>query len=58
MTSDPTNVVIIGGGPAGSAVGCYLSKAGIKDTIFEAANGIFVQFFLAYNVELYNNPVT
>ena len=38
MTSDPTNVAIIGGGPAGSAVGCYLSKAGIKNTIFEAAN--------------------
>ena len=38
MTSDPTNVVIIGGGPAGSALGCYLSKAGIKNTIFEAAN--------------------
>ena len=38
MTSDPTNVVIIGGGPAGSAIGCYLSKAGIKNTIFEAAN--------------------
>lgn len=31
------NVVIIGGGPAGSAVGCYLSKAGIKNTIFESA---------------------
>jgi FADH2 O2-dependent halogenase len=32
------DVVIIGGGPAGSALGCYLSKAGIKTTIFEAAN--------------------
>ncbi len=31
------NVVIIGGGPAGSALGCYLSKAGIKNTIFESA---------------------
>ena len=31
------NVVIIGGGPAGSALGCYLSKAGIKNTIFEGA---------------------
>ena len=38
MTSDLTNVLIIGGGPAGSALGCYLSKAGIKNTIFEAAN--------------------
>ena len=32
------DVIIIGGGPAGSALGCYLSKAGIKNTIFEAAN--------------------
>src|SRR4029077_17510762 len=32
------NVVIIGGGPAGSALGCYLSKAGIKNTLYEAAN--------------------
>jgi 1H-pyrrole-2-carbonyl-[peptidyl-carrier protein] chlorinase len=38
MTSDPTSVLIIGGGPAGSALGCYLSKAGIKNTIFEGAN--------------------
>src|SRR4029450_3512467 len=38
MTPDPTNVLIIGGGPAGSALCCYLSKAGIKNTIFEAAN--------------------
>ena len=38
MSSDLTNVVIVGGGPAGSAIGCYLSKAGIKNTIFEAAN--------------------
>jgi 1H-pyrrole-2-carbonyl-[peptidyl-carrier protein] chlorinase len=28
-------VVIIGGGPGGSALGCYLSKAGIKNVIFE-----------------------
>jgi flavin-dependent dehydrogenase len=38
MTSKPDNVVIIGGGPAGSAIGCYLSKAGIKNTIYEGAN--------------------
>jgi flavin-dependent dehydrogenase len=31
-------VIIIGGGPAGSALGCYLSKVGIKNTIFEGAN--------------------
>ena len=31
-------VIIIGGGPAGSTLGCYLSKAGIKCTIFEGAN--------------------
>ncbi len=30
--------IIVGGGPAGSSLGCYLSKAGIKNTIFEAAN--------------------
>jgi FADH2 O2-dependent halogenase len=32
------DVVIIGGGPAGSTMGAYLSKAGISNTIFEAAN--------------------
>lgn len=32
------DVVIIGGGPAGSAMGCYLSKAGIPNMIFEGAN--------------------
>ena len=31
------NVVIIGGGPGGSALGCYLARAGIPATIFEAA---------------------
>lgn len=31
------DVVIIGGGPAGSALGAYLSLAGIKNTIFESA---------------------
>jgi FADH2 O2-dependent halogenase len=31
-------VIIVGGGPAGSTLGCYLSKAGIKNTIFEATN--------------------
>jgi flavin-dependent dehydrogenase len=38
MKSQNDQVLIIGGGPAGSAIGCYLSKAGIKNTIFEAAN--------------------
>jgi flavin-dependent dehydrogenase len=38
MNSKADNVVIIGGGPAGSALGCYLSKAGIKNAIYEAAN--------------------
>lgn len=32
------DVIIIGGGPAGSALGCYLSKAGINNVIFESAN--------------------
>jgi 1H-pyrrole-2-carbonyl-[peptidyl-carrier protein] chlorinase len=32
------DVVIIGGGPAGSTLGSYLAKAGLKTTIFEAAN--------------------
>ena len=32
-----TDVIIIGGGPAGSALGCYLSKAGIGNTIIESA---------------------
>ena len=30
-----SDVIIIGGGPAGSALGCYLSMAGISNTIFE-----------------------
>lgn len=32
-----TDVIIIGGGPAGSTLGCYLSKAGIKNTIIDGA---------------------
>lgn len=32
------DVIIIGGGPAGSAMGCYLSKAGINNIILESAN--------------------
>ncbi len=30
-----TDVIIIGGGPAGSVLGCYLSKMGISNTIIE-----------------------
>jgi FADH2 O2-dependent halogenase len=32
------DVIIIGGGPAGSAMGAYLSKAGIKNVILESEN--------------------
>ena len=32
-----SNVIIIGGGPAGSTLGAYLSMAGIQNTIFESA---------------------
>jgi len=32
-----SDVIIIGGGPAGSILGCYLSIAGIGSTIFESA---------------------
>ena len=32
------DVIIIGGGPAGSALGSYLSRAGIKNLIIEGAN--------------------
>lgn len=32
-----TDVIIIGGGPAGSALGCYLSMAGISNVILEKA---------------------
>ncbi len=32
------DVIIIGGGPAGASLGCYLSKLGIKNTIIEKAN--------------------
>jgi len=32
------DVAIIGGGPAGAALGCYLSKAGISNVILEKAN--------------------
>ncbi|HEY1769876.1 MAG TPA: NAD(P)/FAD-dependent oxidoreductase [Chthoniobacterales bacterium] len=38
MNNGTNEVVIVGGGPAGSALGCYLSKAGIKNTIYEGAN--------------------
>ncbi len=31
-------VVIVGGGPAGSTLGCYLSRAGIPNIIFEKAH--------------------
>lgn len=31
-------VIIVGGGPAGSALGSYLSKAGVKNLILESAN--------------------
>lgn len=31
------NVIIIGGGPAGSALGCYLSRAGVDNLIIEKA---------------------
>lgn len=30
-----SDVIIIGGGPAGSVLGCYLSKAGVSNTIIE-----------------------
>ncbi len=32
-----SDVIIIGGGPAGAAIGSYLSKAGISNTIFESS---------------------
>jgi FADH2 O2-dependent halogenase len=32
-----SDVIIIGGGPAGAALGCYLSKAGISNIIFESS---------------------
>ncbi len=32
------DVIIIGGGPAGAALGCYLSDAGISNMIIEKAN--------------------
>jgi flavin-dependent dehydrogenase len=32
------DVIIIGGGPAGSAMGAFLSKAGIKNLIIDSAN--------------------
>ena len=32
------DVVIIGGGPAGSALGCYLSLAGISNLILEKSS--------------------
>ena len=33
-----TDVIIIGGGPAGAAMGCYLAKAGIDHVIIERSN--------------------
>jgi FADH2 O2-dependent halogenase len=32
------DVIIMGGGPAGSTMGCFLSKAGIRNLIIEGAN--------------------
>ena len=32
------DVIIIGGGPAGSTMGCFLSKAGISNLILDSAN--------------------
>lgn len=32
------DVIIIGGGPAGAAMGCYLSQAGVNNLIIEKAN--------------------
>jgi 1H-pyrrole-2-carbonyl-[peptidyl-carrier protein] chlorinase len=32
------DVIIIGGGPAGATMGCFLSKAGIKNLIIEGVN--------------------
>ena len=32
-----TDVVIIGGGPAGAILGCYLSMAGIDNVVLEKA---------------------
>lgn len=32
------DVIIVGGGPAGATMGCYLSKAGIKNLILESHN--------------------
>ena len=37
MTRQVNTVLIIGGGPAGAALGSYLSKAGIENVIFERA---------------------
>ena len=33
-----SDVIIVGGGPAGSVLGSYLAKAGISTTIFESLN--------------------
>ncbi|MGA9533143.1 MAG: FAD-dependent monooxygenase, partial [Anaerolineales bacterium] len=33
-----TDVIIIGGGPAGAALGCYLSKLGVSSVILESAH--------------------
>ena len=33
-----SDVIIIGGGPAGSILGCYLSMAGVSHAIFESAS--------------------
>ncbi len=35
LTNPDFDVAIIGGGPAGSSMGCYLEKAGVKCAIFE-----------------------
>ena len=35
LTNPDFDVAIIGGGPAGASMGCYLAKAGVKCVIFE-----------------------
>jgi len=52
MNSNSEEVVIIEGGPARSTLGCYLSMAGIKNTIYEnklrAGTEIWYEFIRFY----------
>lgn len=49
-TTNPKNVLVVGGGPAGMAASCYLAEKGHKVTLIERSIGLGGQFNLAMRV--------